>query len=94
MKNLSPSNTHFAAHLLPSSPAIRYDMRVIISFLGFAAFCVLNWIAFAIRSLSTPPEQKLHMFSQHMGTFLVASYVFYPSLSLMQLKVRGIDTRR
>ena len=72
----------------PYPPFIRYDTRVIVSFLGFAAFCVLNWIAFAIRSLTTSPDQRLHMFSQHMGTFLVASYVFYPSLSLMQLKVR------
>ena len=56
-----------------------YDTRVVASFIGFIAVCLVNWVVFGVRrSLKPAAEYRLRVFSEHMSTFLVLTFVFYP----------------
>ena len=50
-----------------NSSIAKYDTLVIVSTVLFAAVCVLNWLAYAIR-VSVWPAQRLK--KQHMSVFL------------------------
>ena len=64
-----------------------YDTRVIVSTIGIGIACVVNWLVFGIRRLfPATPKQRLQAFSSHNSVFLGLTYIFYPTLSVMQLK--------
>ena len=58
-----------------------------VSTLSVGGLCAVNWLVFGIRRMMLETdEKKLEAFSFHGSIFLGLTYVFYPTLSLMQFK--------
>ena len=65
----------------------RYDTRVIVTTIGVMSICVVNWLVYGIRWLAQASDDKRRKaFSDHAGAFFALTYVFYPTLSLLQFR--------
>ena len=63
----------------------RFDNRVVATTLGVAGLCALNWLIYGLRTRLRRAQED-HAFRQHMYTFLMITFLFYPSLSLIQFE--------
>lgn len=62
-----------------------YDTKLYATMAGVLVICLGNWAIYGVRVASSGAKSKIaSMYSQHMSAFLIFTYLFYPSLSLMQ----------
>ena len=77
-----------------SGSLARYDWRVIVSTTALGVVCTANWLVYAIRCAAAGSKTRTQkMFTQHMTLFLQITFLFYPTLSLMQVGGSGVGVR-
>ena len=66
----------------------RYHDRVLMSSLVPVLVVILNWVAYGMRLLmsSRTDDQRQQAYNQHMRFFLIATYVVYPTISMLQFR--------